>query len=46
MACINVVGGIVTMFTFLNTAMGNSSHRYITYALGKGDGKELREVVR
>ena len=41
----NVVGGIVTMFTFLNTAMGNSSHRYITYALGKGDEKELREVV-
>ena len=41
----NVVGGIVTMFTFLNAAMGNSSHRYITFALGKGDEKELREVV-
>lgn len=41
----NVVGGIVTMFTFLNSAMGNSSHRYITFALGKGDKKELEEVV-
>lgn len=41
----NVVGGIVTMFTFLNAAMGNASNRYITYALGKGDEKELREVV-
>jgi len=41
----NVVGGIVTMFTFLNAAMGNSSHRYITFALGKGDEKELQEVV-
>lgn len=41
----NVVGGIVTMFTFLNSAMGNSSHRYITFALGKGDEKELEEVV-
>lgn len=41
----NVVGGIVTMFTFINAAMGNSSHRYITFALGKGDEKELREVV-
>ena len=41
----NVVGGIVAMFTFLNTAMGNSSHRYIAYALGKGDEKELNQVV-
>lgn len=41
----NVVGGIVTMFMFLNSAMGNSSHRYITFALGKGDEKELSEVV-
>ena len=41
----NVVGGIVTMFTFLNYAMGNSSHRYITFALGKGDKKELYAVV-
>ena len=41
----NVVGGIVTMFAFLNSAMGNSSHRYIAFALGKGDEEELRGVV-
>ncbi len=41
----NVVGGVVTMFTFLNAAMGNSSHRYITFALGKGDEKELHDIV-
>lgn len=41
----NVVGGIVTMFTFLNAAMGNSSHRFITFALGKGDIKELKRIV-
>lgn len=41
----NVVGGIVTMFTFLNAAMGNSSHRFITFALGKGNEKELKDVV-
>ena len=41
----NVVGGIVTMFTFINMAMGNSTHRYITYALGKGDKEGLKEVV-
>ena len=40
----NVVGGIVTMFAFLNAAMGNSSHRFITFSLGKGDIKESRDV--
>lgn len=41
----NVVGGIVSMFTFISMAMGNSTQRYITFALGKGDSKELKEVV-
>lgn len=41
----NVVGGVVTMFTFLNLAMGNASGRFITYALGKDDEKELHGVV-
>ena len=40
----NVVGGIVTMFTFLSAAMGNSSQRYITFALGKGEKKQLKEI--
>lgn len=40
----NVVGGIVTMFTFLSSAMGNSSQRFITYALGKGYADELKRV--
>lgn len=33
----NVVGGLVTMFSFLNYALVNSTQRYITYELGKGD---------
>lgn len=41
----NVVGGIVTMFTFISMAMGNSTVRYITFALGKGDKEELKSVV-
>ena len=41
----NVVGGIVTMFTFISMAMGNSTSRYITFALGKGNEQELKEVV-
>ena len=41
----NVVGGIVTMFTFISKAMGNSTSRFITFALGKGDKIELNKVV-
>ena len=41
----NVVGGIVSMFTFISMAMGNSTSRYITFALGKGDEGELKNVV-
>ena len=41
----NVVGSIVSMFNFLSAAMGNASGRFITYALGKGDERELHEVV-
>lgn len=41
----NVVGGVVTMFTFISLAMGNSTNRYITFALGKGDEEELKQVV-
>lgn len=40
----NVVGGIVTMFAFLNAAMNSSTQRYITFYLGKGDKSELQEV--
>lgn len=41
----NVVGGIVVMFTFISKAMGNSTSRYITFAIGKGDKTELNNVV-
>ena len=37
----NVVGGIVTMFVFINYAMVNSTQRYITFELGKGDSQRL-----
>lgn len=33
----NVVGGIVTLFTFLNFAMGCATNRFITFELGKDD---------
>lgn len=40
----NVVGGIVTMFAFLNAALNSSTQRYITYYLGKGNTDDLQEV--
>lgn len=40
----NVVAGIVTMFSFINLALANSTSRYITYALGKGNISNSRSV--
>ena len=40
----NVVGGVVTMFAFLNGAMVTSTQRYITFELGKGNLQRLKEV--
>lgn len=40
----NVVGGIVTMFTFLNGALGSATSRYITFELGKKNYERLSQV--
>lgn len=40
----NVVGGIVTMFSFLNGSLGGATSRYLTYALGKQQYDELNKV--
>lgn len=40
----NVVGGIVTMFAFLNGAMMTSTQRSITFELGKGNLMRLKEI--
>lgn len=39
-----VVGGIVTMFTFINGALGAATSRYFTFELGKGNSEKLRKV--
>lgn len=39
-----VVGGIVTMFTFINGALGAATSRYFTFELGKGNFEKLRKV--
>lgn len=40
----NVVGGIVTMFTFMNGAMASATQRYLTFELGRGDFERLHKV--
>ena len=42
----NVVGGIVVLFTFLNTAMSSATQRFLTFELGKkiGCGKIVKSV--
>lgn len=40
----NVVGGIVTMFTFLNGSLGSATSRYITFELGRKNFQRLNHV--
>lgn len=40
----NVVGGVVTMFTFINGSMAAGTQRFITFELGKGDMYALKKV--
>lgn len=40
----NVVGGIVAMFGFLNSAMSSGTQRFLTFELGRGDKEKLKRV--
>lgn len=40
----SVVGGIVTMFAFLNNGMVSSSQRFISYEIGTGNFEQLQKV--
>ncbi|MBU3812997.1 MAG: lipopolysaccharide biosynthesis protein [Candidatus Bacteroides intestinipullorum] len=40
----NVVGGIVVMFSFLNTAMSVATQRFLAYEIGRGDALQLNKV--
>lgn len=39
-----VVGGIVSMFSFINGAMATGTQRYLSYELGRGDMEQLKKV--
>lgn len=40
----NVIGGVVTMFSFLNGTMAASTQRFLSYAIGKQDNKLLQDT--
>lgn len=40
----NVVGGTISAMCIINNAMSVSVHRYLTFALGKGEKKHLSET--
>lgn len=40
----NVVGGVVTMFAFMNRTLSTSSQRYFSVALAKNDHEDLKRV--
>ena len=39
-----VVGSVVTMFAFISGAVSSATSRFLTFGLGKGDMKKLKEV--
>lgn len=40
----NVVGGVVTLFNFLSTAMLNGTQRYLNFYIGKNDDQMINKV--
>ena len=40
----NVIGGTITLFAFLNTAMSQATQRYLIYENGKGDINRLKQI--
>lgn len=40
----NVVGGVVTMFSFLNSAMSSGTQRFLSFELGKKDYEQLKRI--
>lgn len=40
----SVVGGVISMFTFINAAMVSSTQRYLNFELVSGDANQLRSV--
>lgn len=42
----NVVGGVVSMFTFLNGTLSSGGQRFMSYSIGEHNALKLKEVFR
>lgn len=42
----NVVGGVVTMLSFLSGSLAGSTSRFITYAIGQGNNNEIKKIFQ
>lgn len=42
----NVVGGVISLFSFITASMSSATSRFLTYTLGKNDLQELKEVFK
>jgi len=40
----NVVGSVVTIFSFISQALGNATNRFIVFSIGEGDIKKTEQV--
>lgn len=40
----NVVGGIIVIFSFITSAISNSTSRYLSFAIGTGNHKEIEKT--
>lgn len=40
----SVVGGIITMFTFINGGMVSATQRFLTFEIGKGNAVQLKKI--
>lgn len=40
----NVVGGIITLFTFLNGTLASGTQRFLSFALGENDMQKMKKV--
>lgn len=41
----NVIGGVISMFSFLNASMIASTQRFLNYSMGKGDYNNVKKIL-
>ena len=42
----NVVGGVVTMLSFISSSLSGATSRFITFEIGRGNNDKIRKVFR